>query len=136
MGLQHHLLIPKNCLKDKYSEGALIKLEDFDTGDPKWFLASVAGNLDLEDIESIAGERTQETVGLVLNKSIELFQELNEKKPSMFRQIAKEFSRGFFETLGSILLDVVVGSLTDTTPQRQVVSQDFEDFLAKTGQGR
>ncbi len=125
-----------NGIKDKYSEGALIKLEDFDTGDHKWFLASVAGNLDFEDIESITGERTQETIGLVLKKSIEVFQELTEKKPSAISQIAKGFRRGFFDTLGSLLLDVVVGSFTDTTPQRQVVSQDFEDFLTQTGHGR
>ena len=125
-----------NGIQDQYSEGALIKFEDFDTGDLKWFLASIAGNLDLEDIESLVSERTQETIGLVLKKSIEVFQELTEKKPSTIRQVAKGFSRGFFNTLGSLLLDVVVGSFTDSTPQRQVVSQDFEDFLAKTGHGR
>ncbi len=84
-----------NGINDRYSEGALIKLEDFDTGEPKWFLASVCGNLDFENIEEIFGDRTQEVTQLVIQQSLELLQELNENKPS----ILGAFGKGIVRTL-------------------------------------
>lgn len=89
-----------NGIKDKYSNGALIKLEDADTGEPKWFVASVAGNLNLESEEGLFNERTAEISQLVLTKSLELFVQLQENKPSLLRAFGKGLAAG----VGTVLL--------------------------------
>jgi hypothetical protein len=83
-----------NGIEDRYSDGALIKLEDFDTGEPKWFLASVCGNIDLEDIASVFSDRTAETTKVVVEKSLALFVDLNENKPSLLRAVGKGVAAG------------------------------------------
>ncbi len=83
-----------NGIEDRYSEGALIKLEDFDTGEPKWFLASICGNIDLEDMDSLFSERTAEATRVVVEKSLALFVDLNENKPSLLRAVGKGVAAG------------------------------------------
>lgn len=94
-----------NGLEDRYSEGALIKLEDPDTGEPKWFVASVAGNLDLTDPADFFSERSQRAMRLVTEKSMELFAHLNENRPSILRSIG----RGIAQGLGLALLGGIAG---------------------------
>ena len=92
-----------NGIDDKYSGGALIKLEDADTGEPKWFVTSVAGNLDLEREDGLFNERTAEVSQLVLAKSLELFTQLQENKPSMLRAMGRGLAAG----VGAVLLGAV-----------------------------
>lgn len=89
-----------NGINDKYSGGALIKLEDADTGEPKWFVASVAGNLNLESLDGLFNDRTAEVSQLVLSRSVELFVQLQENKPSVLRAVGKGIAAG----VGTVLL--------------------------------
>lgn len=84
----------KNELKDKYSEGALIKLEDIDTGDPKWFIASIAGNLNFDSIEDLLCDQTKLAVDTVIAKTVELYKELSTKSPSKTKAFLKGFLKG------------------------------------------
>lgn len=89
-----------NGLKDKYSEGALIKLEDIDTGDRKWFLASVAGNINFDSLEDLLCEQTMQAVRTVIKRTGELYNELSSKSPSK----TKAFFRGFLKGAALIAL--------------------------------
>ncbi len=83
-----------NGANDRYSEGALIKLEDFDDGESKWYIASIAGNLDFDNIDDLLGDRTQKVSQLVILKSAELLTEMSENRPSIGRAIVKGITRG------------------------------------------
>lgn len=84
----------QNGVRDKYSEGALIKLEDIDTGDTKWFLASVAGNINFDSIEGLLCDRTMQVVRTVIEKTVELHNELSTKSPSKVKSFFKGFLKG------------------------------------------
>ena len=86
---------------------ALIRLEDPDCGEPKWFVASVAGNLNFEKPEEFFGDRTMEVTGLVLEKTNQLLTEIQEKEPSTLRAIGKGLKVGL-ATLGTVVLDVIL----------------------------
>lgn len=83
-----------NGVKDKYSEGALIKLEDLDNGDHKWFLASIAGNINFESFDNLFCDRTISTITTVKEKSIILLNELQTKKPNSIKHIGKGLFKG------------------------------------------
>jgi hypothetical protein len=95
-----------NGTKDRYKEGALIRLEDFDCGETKWFVASVSGNLDLEDLEKLFNDRTQQTSHLVLEKSLDLLTELNENRPSLGRAIVRGIAKG----IGAGVIAAIAGA--------------------------
>jgi hypothetical protein len=86
-------------LKDKYSNGALIRLEDEDCGDIKWFVASIAGNLSFDSMEEVFSPRMMETIRLVLEQTVELITELQERKPSKLKAIGKGFWEGMLTGL-------------------------------------
>ncbi|MEN6624263.1 MAG: hypothetical protein ABFD50_22290 [Smithella sp.] len=83
-----------NGANDKYREGALIKLEDYDDGEPKWFVASVVGNIDIEDISDFVTGKSGEIAKLVIEKSLALYTELNNEKPSTMRSVIKGLTTG------------------------------------------
>ncbi len=91
----------QNGANDKYSEGALIKLEDIDTGDNKWFLTSIAGNLNFDSIEDLLCEQTMQAVRTVIEKTGELYDELSSKSPSKTKAFFKGFLKG--ATLAALL---------------------------------
>jgi hypothetical protein len=92
-----------NGVKDLYREGALILLEDFDDGEQKWFVASIAGNIAFESAEELFSERTKEVIQVVLARSMQLFTELQEKEPSLLRGIGKGIARGIGAAIGGVL---------------------------------
>jgi len=96
-----------NGLSDKYRDGALIKLEDPDYGENKWFVASVAGNISFENADTLFADRTMETINVVVTKSLELMVELQEKKPNM----ARAFGKGVLTGLGTVALGAVALAL-------------------------
>lgn len=83
-----------NGVKDKYSEGALIKMEDIDTGDNKWFLASIAGNLNFDSVEDLLCEKTLQAVRTVIERTGELYNELSSKSPSKSKAFFKGLLKG------------------------------------------
>jgi hypothetical protein len=83
-----------NGIKDLYREGALILFEDFDYGENKWFIASIAGNISFTSAEELMGERTREVIQVVLARSMQLLIELHENKPSISREIGKGIAKG------------------------------------------
>jgi hypothetical protein len=88
-----------NGMKELYRDGALILLEDFDDGERKWYVASVAGNISFENAEELLGERTRAVMQVVLQKSIQLMTELNENEPSAWRAIGKGIGGAIAATL-------------------------------------
>lgn len=80
-----------NGLEERYSEGAMLRLEDYDTGETKWFLVSISGNIDFESVEGFFTPRTQEVTNLVMEKSLELLVELQEKTPSASGELKSVF---------------------------------------------
>jgi hypothetical protein len=87
-----------NGIKDKYKNGALIRLEDSDYGDTKWFVASVAGNISFDSEEALFCDRTNDAISVVLEKANQLLTELNENEPSTLKAIGKGLVQGL--TLG------------------------------------
>jgi hypothetical protein len=83
-----------NGINDKYSNGALIKLEDPDDGDSKWFVASVAGNIGFDSIDDLLCANTHSKISLVIEQSITLFTELDKKRPDTLRAIGKGLLKG------------------------------------------
>jgi hypothetical protein len=83
-----------NGINDKYQNGALIKLEDADYGDNKWFVASIAGNISFDSEEELFCDRTKESMATVLATTSRLLSELQERKPSMLRAIGKGIMAG------------------------------------------
>lgn len=83
-----------NGVNDKYQNGALIRLEDADYGDNKWFVASIAGNISFDSQESLFCDRTSETIGLVLEKTTQLLSEVQEREPSTLKAIGKGILAG------------------------------------------
>jgi hypothetical protein len=96
-----------NGVNDKYRDGALIRLDDIDYGDAKWFVASVAGNVSFDSEESFFTERTVDTMQTVMSKSAELMVELRENKPSIARAIGK----GIMSGLGTLALSAIAITL-------------------------
>jgi hypothetical protein len=96
-----------NGFKDLYSGGALIILEDLDDGENKWFVASVAGNISLEDLAK-EFPKIQKVIDVVLSRSAELAQELSENKPSVLKAIEKGMVKG----IRALLEDLATGSFT------------------------
>lgn len=78
-----------NATQDKYRECAMIRFADYDDGDQKWFLASVAGNINLDDTEQLLGDRTMEVAKKVIARTTELSNELQSRSPSAWKQIGK-----------------------------------------------
>lgn len=97
----------QNGIKDKYKDGALIKLEDSDYGDNKWFVASIAGNISFESAEELFCERTKETIGIVIGSTNALLSELNSRSPSML----KSFGKGVLKGIGYTALGIIAGTL-------------------------
>lgn len=99
-----------NGIKDKYSDGALIILEDFDDSENKWFVATTVDNLPLKKPEAIFGERTTTAIQLVFEKSMGLLKELSENKPGTMPGLGKkgngELATKLLRLLGSDPEDV------------------------------
>lgn len=89
-----------NGATDRYRDGALIRLEDVDDGETKWFVASVAGNISFDSAEEVFGERTQAVIRAVLETSGRLATELNENEPSALRAIGRGLLAGIGAALG------------------------------------
>ena len=81
-------------IRDKYREGALIRLEDPDDGDTKWYVGTVVGNLSLDDSDGIFTPRMQQGISLVINRSGELLQEMQERQPNWTTGLWKGIKKG------------------------------------------
>ncbi|UBF25604.1 hypothetical protein K9N68_29215 [Kovacikia minuta CCNUW1] len=77
-----HLLTNGIC--DRYREGALLNLEDFDAGEAKWFLTSIVDNLDFRSLEHLLNEQVHQVISQIMHQSFELLNELYEKQPAIF----------------------------------------------------
>lgn len=67
---------------------------DIDTGDHKWFIASVAGNLNFNSLEDLICDQTTQAVDTVISKTLELYNELSTKSPSKIKAFLKGFIKG------------------------------------------
>lgn len=94
-----------NGINDRYRDGALIRLEDFDDCEAKWFVASMVGNVSFDNPEDLFCERMQEVTNIVTAKTLQLFQELNENTPNWFEAIGKGFIKGFISGIAAFFID-------------------------------
>lgn len=93
-----------NGIEDRYSQGALIVLEDPDCGEKKWFVASVAGNLDLGSLDGLFTEETQEVARLVIECSTALMGELQENQPSLIGGMGMDIVHNLIRMGAALLL--------------------------------
>jgi hypothetical protein len=87
----------QNGVNDKYQNGALIKLEDQDCGENKWFLATVVGNMKIEKLDDFFNDKVVDAIKLINSKAIALFTELNDNEPSVLKAIAVGAKQGVVE---------------------------------------
>lgn len=83
-----------NSIQNKYREGVLIRLEDSDDGESKWFLAAVSANHDCNDVDDLLDARTHEIIKFVAERSTQLATELEEKKPNVLQAMGKRLIKG------------------------------------------
>lgn len=83
-----------NGVNEKFQNGALIRMEDPDFCDNKWFVASIAGNISFDSIEDLMCERMNQTISVVFDKSVQLLTELQERQPSMLKAVGKGIING------------------------------------------
>ena len=129
----------RNTLARDFGHGALVQLEDFDDGSIKWFVVSIAGNLDIRSPEDLFEGRAKEAAETVLSKSIAVLTELNENKfrygGTMWRGFKKGLLRGFKEVIRvSVRQDL--SSLFDSSeivqpaaPDSVISKKSFEEFF-------
>ncbi len=85
-----------NGIQHKYSECALVTLEDLDTGDAKWFLTSIVGNLKSNNLQDILCEQTLQTSKIVLEKTGKLCNELPATGPSKIKRFLRKSGKFLF----------------------------------------
>ncbi len=106
----------ENGFKSRYSRGALISGEDLDTSDPTWFIATVVGNLDIENPEDWVDERVQEAEVLIAEKVHYLNTEFGEKNPSFIRAALSDIKHKLIQVSSKsaeILYKYLVGGGAD-----------------------
>jgi hypothetical protein len=96
-----------NGIKDRYRDGALIRLEDPDDGETKWFVASIAGNLRLDSPDDLMSEPVMKVVQVVLERTMQLHKELMERAPDQ----GKMFGRAVKGALGAAVLGALAALL-------------------------
>lgn len=90
-----------NGMEDRYSQGALIRLEDADDGETKWFVASVLGNIDMSNLEEVFGDQGMRVAGKVMETTLEMMQELNEKEIDKVRAYGRSILSGVLSGIKS-----------------------------------
>lgn len=95
-----------NTLNKKYSAGVLTLLEDPDTVEEKFFLASVLGNVDAAD-PMTWGERGNEIIRYLGGLSLLLLEELSTKKLSGLRVFRDSAWQATKDTLFGLLREYV-----------------------------
>ncbi|MBD0373309.1 MAG: hypothetical protein ICV60_20905 [Pyrinomonadaceae bacterium] len=86
-----------NALRSKFSQAVLLKLNDLDTADPKWFVATVVGNLDFKKMQEVIDPRLEKATQLVLSKASEALEEVTTKELSKLSLYWKSIKRGLWE---------------------------------------
>lgn len=100
-------MLLSNGINDKYSSGALIRLNDLDNGDLKWFVASIAGNLNLDNIDTLFdSENLKNSIQIVLEQTIKMLAELHKNKPNYFATAAKNAGKGFLLGMAASFLGI------------------------------
>jgi hypothetical protein len=126
----------KNGKNEKFSEGALIRDSDLDTGDATWFLLSIVGNQKIESVDGIFEGRSGETVQQVIKESVELLNELHTRSPSIIKALWRGVKLGV-KSSSEIILDSVfeglAGAFSDSEPT--YVQRLKLDFDARTEEG-
>ncbi len=70
-----------NGFNDEYGEGALVRLHDGDTGEPKWFLVSVSQGAGFSQLDELFEWPTHAASRLVIRRSMGLLKELCAQHP-------------------------------------------------------
>ena len=84
-----------NGANEKFQEGVLIRLEDADYGEIKWFATTVAGNVKISENfdDFFEQERIQEAIQLVIQRSVEISNEF-QNEPNTGKYIWKGIKKG------------------------------------------
>lgn len=130
----------RNTLGKRYSQGALVQMEDFDDGEPKWFVVSVAGNLNLRSADDLFQERIVQVLSIVLDKSTTALLEIQNNKPSYTGTILRGLKKGFMIGLKASIKQSLTHGLADffdspmdtdqpVAPDRLIHQKTFEQFV-------
>lgn len=86
--------------------------KDEDDGENKWFVSTVAGNINFDNLEEFFSKRMLESIQLVIAATIQLLTELSNNKPSMLKSVKAGAIKGLKEgavTLAATALAVLFG---------------------------
>lgn len=100
-----------NGIRDKYGKGALIRLEDPDEGETKWFIAGVAGNLDLEKDDIWSAPQLHQALKRVHEACGQLSQEMASLSSDQPDDDWTEIKRGFLRGVGKVAAVTLLGVL-------------------------
>lgn len=85
----------RNSVGGRFSQGALVQMEDFDDGELKWFVISIAGNINISSADDLFEGRTADASKTVLDKSVTMLLEIQNNKPSYLKTILRGLKKGF-----------------------------------------
>jgi hypothetical protein len=92
-----------NNLANSYNEATLLRLKDMDNGETKWFISSAVDSIDSNLLDSLFMAQIIQTIAIVVGKSMEIFIELQEHKPSRVR------TRDHAISLSTLALTAIAG---------------------------
>ncbi len=128
----------RNTINRNFGRGALIQMEDFDDGSLKWFVISIAGNLEIKSPEDLFEGRAQEAAETVLLRSLEVLGELKNKPKlggTIWRGLKKGMLMGLKDVL-SVSLNETFSSIFNmpenyapAEPESVIKKKSFEEYF-------
>jgi hypothetical protein len=130
-----------NSLTQTYSEAALLQMPDLDTGDLKWFVITIVGNLNTKRPGKITRQRLAAAIDRVISASYEAVEAL-EHQPStatmVMRGVWRALKRALLDsveiTLEVTIDDMVGGTATGMAPglsNRKTFERFVSDIMAE-----
>jgi len=91
--------LAKNGIDKKFSKGALNQLEDNDTGELKWFVLSVVGNIDFNNENLLLNPKINKAMDLVLFKSVKMLMEMESNRPTFAERLFDNISSSSIKSM-------------------------------------
>ena len=124
-----------NAIAQRYSQCALIRMEDYDNGDMKWFMVTVAGNINADAPDDDTWTRLFEALDRVTTASFGVMNAIQDG-PSTLQVVGRSVWRGIKRGLRDsvkisleVTLDTVFSSSSSTPPGGAVHHKTFEQFV-------
>jgi hypothetical protein len=112
----------RNTISGLFSQGALVRLEDPDDGEIKWFIVSIAGNLVINSGDDLFEGNTKKAIDTVLENSFTILGEFITNKPSYFGTIWRGFKKGLLMGLEQSVRINLKYDLSDLFGESETIS--------------